>query len=196
VAVTGCQTGARLHFDTDHRIPVGDRDQEAGRDVAEAPPEGKNPDVKHAFVKVPRAPKSTPASNLDADLDTDLDTDLDADADAYAYAYAYAYKAFSCDCWKHKRVDIPINTAKTKFIVGVDGAPRIMAIADKGKSETVSDLPMAYVSPVETIRASRPPKRKGPPERPMVPKASQAFRWQLPCLAPVNCTQTGWLLQG
>jgi transposase len=38
---------------------------------------------------------------------------------------------------------------------------------------------------------------KGPPERPMVPKASMAFRWQLPCLAtPVNCTQTGWLLQG
>ena len=29
------------------------------------------------------------------------------------------------------------------------------------------------------------------------PKSSKAFRWQLPCLAtPVNCTQTGWLLQG
>jgi hypothetical protein len=35
---------------------------------------------------------------------------------------------------------------------------------------------------VEIIRA-RDPKRKGPPERPMVPKASKAFRWQfaLPC---------------
>ena len=32
----------------------------------------------------------------------------------------------------------------------------------------------------------------------MVPKASKAFRWQLPCraLPPVNCTQTGWLLAG
>ena len=42
----------------------------------------------------------------------------------------------------------------------------------------------------------RSPKRKGPPERPMVPKASKAFRWQWPCLATlVNWTQTGWLLQ-
>ena len=31
----------------------------------------------------------------------------------------------------------------------------------------------------------------------MVPKASRAFRWQLPCRAtPVHCTHTGWLLQG
>ena len=49
----------------------------------------------------------------------------------------------------------------------------------------------------QTTRGMRPPERKGPPERPMVPKASGAFRWQLPCRAtPVHCTQTGRLLQG
>ena len=35
--------------------------------------------------------------------------------------------------------------------------------------------------PRETIRVTRP-QTKGPPERPMVPNASKAFRWQLPCL--------------
>jgi len=40
----------------------------------------------------------------------------------------------------------------------------------------------AYVGPVETICGTSP-KRKGPPERPMVPKASKAFRSQLPYLA-------------
>src|SRR5258708_26481255 len=48
-----------------------------------------------------------------------------------------------------------------------------------------------------TVTALAISQRKGPPERPMVPKASKAFRWQLPYLTtPVNCTQTGWLLQG
>jgi hypothetical protein len=85
-----------------------------------------------------------------------------------------------------KDVDV-VTSARQRYVHGT--APRNL--------ENVSGAEMPVMLEGRSKHYSRSAKRKGPPERPMVPKASKAFRWQWPCLAtPVNCTQTGWLLQG
>jgi hypothetical protein len=50
----------------------------------------------------------------------------------------------------------------------------------------------ANVSHVETIRATRP-QRKGPPERPMVPKASKAFSLAIALPCDASSLHADWL---